>query len=437
MLWSAIDRRDAAGVQQAIRNGADVNCVGERNDRTVSPLLWACECGLDDIVRILLDAGADARWKDLFGRSAITMACWGGHLSVVEMLLNHDNGLLEIADQLGGTPLIVAIGTQHFEIVRYLLDRGANALATMTDGLTTLLYACQSAAGMDILRRLLTAGVNVEARDEVQGTALHCVAIHGGIEVMRELIVEHNADMFAVDKYGETPFDVVCRTDHQPGRFADLLFEIYSNKMTADHGRLALHEILKVADYSFIETEEFHPPSNPPLQMRVPLGTLTVERWCTFLQSLDTELIWNRDDMGKLPLHIACRTNTPVKVLSLLVDLDSATLQIADHSGNLPLHNCCFGAVDSLSVRYLVEQAGVGTLAARNHQGLLPLHVLCGSTNPPLRTIQYMIQSFPGSVAARTNNGGQYPIMIAARDASLSVVYELVRANPDLLDSKR
>jgi hypothetical protein len=46
-----------------------------------------------------------------------------------------------------------------------------------------------------------------------------------------------------------------------------------------------------------------------------------------------------------------------------------------------------------------------------------------------------LIQSFPGSVAAPTN-AGHFPFMVAACEtssASLSVVYELVRANPALV----
>ena len=100
-------------------------------------------------------------------------------------------------------------------------------------------------------------------------------------------------------------------------------------------------------------------------------------------------------------------------------------------------YTCCvaFGVVvDDASLLYLVEQGGIGTLTARNRQGALPLHILCGSTNPSLRTVQYLIQSFPGSVSASTP-AGQYPFMLAAGEtssSSLSVVYELIRVNPDL-----
>jgi hypothetical protein len=135
-----------------------------------------------------------------------------------------------------------------------------------------------------------------------------------------------------------------------------------------------------------------------------------------------------------LPMHIACQANAPVEFLSMLVEMDPATLQIADRTGSLPIHLlCCRGtaATEYASVQYLVEQGGVGTLAARNHNGALPLHSLVASTNP----VQYFIRSFRGVVTAQTKEGF-YPFMVAACEAStasLSVIYESVRANPNLI----
>ena len=191
---------------------------------------------------------------------------------------------------------------------------------------------------------------------------------------------------------------------------------------------------LGAAKFSHVEGLGFQLPMNN-LQIRLPLGQLTLKHFRALLLSLDTELIRNRDNSGKLPTHIACRSNAPVEVLALLLELDSTTLHIADHSRDLPLHECCRGNVDYGRVRLLLELGGVGTLAARTREGAVPLHILCGSTNPSLRTVQYMILSFPGAVSTQTNSG-QYPFMIAACEsstASLSVVYELVRANPELV----
>ena len=77
-----------------------MNFVSDSNEHTASftsPLMEASQRGFNEIVRILLDAGANARWKNSDGFSAIGTACENGHLSTVEMLFNHDNGLLEIA----------------------------------------------------------------------------------------------------------------------------------------------------------------------------------------------------------------------------------------------------------------------------------------------------------------------------------------------------
>jgi hypothetical protein len=86
-------------------------------------------------------------------------------------------------------------------------------------------------------------------------------------------------------------------------------------------------------------------------------------------------------------------------------------------------------------VTNLVEQGGVGTSSARNHKGALPLHALIASKNPSLRTVQYLIQSLPSAVTMRTNED-LYPFMVAAckaSSASLSVAYEIVLANPNLI----
>ena len=426
-LLEAMESQDTAGVQQALGNGANVNSL--HIGWTI--LMCACHRGYNEIARILLDAGADPWWKDRHGRPAMIPAVVEGHLSIVEMLLNHDKDLLEIKDRDGHTPLFIAIIWQKFEIARLLLDRGANTLATTKDGSTTLMLACYYGVDLETVRRLLAAGVPVDARGELYRTALH----YATVDVVREFIVDHSANMFAADEFGKTPFDLAARSNSANGKHL-LLIECYSNKLAQEHGRLSLHAILGAAEYSFIEEWDFHPPLNP-LRIRLPLGKLTLNHFRILLSAFDVELFRKRDERGMLPMHLACQANAPFEVLSVLVEMDPATLQIADHKEALPIHSL-FGSgmpIEFDSVRYLVEQGGVETLTARNHEGALPLHVFCGSTNPPLRTVQYLVQLFPGSVAARTYNG-QYPFMVAACDsstASLSVVYELVRTNPNVI----
>jgi hypothetical protein len=171
------------------------------------------------------------------------------------------------------------------------------------------MVACQSGIGLEIVRQLLAAGSDLEARDRSQETALHKAAIHGVVDVLRELILHHKANLFAVDEDGNTPFDVAC--SRKISEVVNPMLEIYGSKLTKEYGPLASHALLITAKYSFSETRPFHPPLYP-LQIRLPLGMPPLEHLRTLMQTLDTESIRNRDDSGKLPIHIACQTNAPV-----------------------------------------------------------------------------------------------------------------------------
>ena len=106
-LYEAISTGNTAGFHQALRNGANVRNVAGNG---WPPLYSACDVGNDEFVRILLNAGADPWWKNSEGVSALSVACESGHyLSIVEMLLNHDNSLVEIADGAGWTPLLTSM----------------------------------------------------------------------------------------------------------------------------------------------------------------------------------------------------------------------------------------------------------------------------------------------------------------------------------------
>ena len=438
-LFGAVRRNDAAAVQQALRSGAKVN-AGDADSRT--PLCEACVRGYNQIIRILLDAGAYTRCKDLEGETPASLACRGGHLSAVKMIVNRDIGLVETGRYGLTRLLLIAINGGHLGIFRFLLDRGADVFHTADEEETTLMIACQQEGpdSLEIVRLILVAGVDVNARDTSQRTALHHAIQNRRIEALR-LILNHNANfnIFAKDKYG-TLFDVAVSCEEDDSGLScgvDCILEYYGNKIRQEKGRLALHFILLVATYSFREDSLFHPPLNP-LKMHLLLGDLNLKHFRTLLLALDTQSIRKRDGRGRMPIHIACSANAPVEMLSMLVEIDPATLRIADHTGALPIHLLCCpirSPTEYGSVRYLVEQRGVGALAARNRHGALPLHLLCGSIRPALRTVQFLIRSFPESVTARTNVG-QYPFMVAAcksSSASLSVIYELIKANPSLV----
>lgn len=68
-----------------LEHGANPNCVEPRRK---APLLkWASDKGCLDIVDLLIKYKADVNKPDANGDTPLMAACRGGHLDVVELLL--------------------------------------------------------------------------------------------------------------------------------------------------------------------------------------------------------------------------------------------------------------------------------------------------------------------------------------------------------------
>ena len=115
--WTAL-LDDFVFLQQTLDQDRDVNTA----------LLDASKNGYIEIVKRLLENGADVNHQDGYGLTALMYASKNGHIEVVRLLL--ENGAkVDIQSTRGRTALMYAswgghIG--HIEIVRALLAAGAN-----------------------------------------------------------------------------------------------------------------------------------------------------------------------------------------------------------------------------------------------------------------------------------------------------------------------
>ncbi|KXS14498.1 ankyrin repeat protein, partial [Gonapodya prolifera JEL478] len=82
-------------------------------------LRLAAQNGRRDIVRLLLDWGADPGVCDTNSRSALDMASEKGHCSVIRLLLNFDPG---VCDTNSRSALDMASEKGHCSVIRLLLN---------------------------------------------------------------------------------------------------------------------------------------------------------------------------------------------------------------------------------------------------------------------------------------------------------------------------
>ena len=145
-LLAATQRNRVEVARFLIQAGADVNAKDFIQD---TPFLYAGAEGRNEILKMTLAAGADLkRHQPLSAAPALIPAAHHGHVEAVKLLLataidkDHVN-------KLGWTALLEAVilgdgGPAHTEIVRLLVEAGANVNIADRDGVTPLAHAKQS-----------------------------------------------------------------------------------------------------------------------------------------------------------------------------------------------------------------------------------------------------------------------------------------------------
>lgn len=157
-----------------------------------SPIPTACKVGNGNIVRMLLDHGADISWVN--SNNGLHRAAENGHHSVVKLLLERFPNLLRPAAPLGQshirsrleTPLKLAAAGGHEETVRVLLDKGAEVDYIHRHG-DTALFAAAAKSHEGTVRLLLEAGANPSTKLKDGRTPLSTAISRGHTGVARIL----------------------------------------------------------------------------------------------------------------------------------------------------------------------------------------------------------------------------------------------------------
>ncbi len=143
LLASTGDHVEAARVLVAL--GADPDALDDQHD---TPWLVTGVTGSVDMLETLLPARPDLRVVNRFGGVSVIPASERGHVEYVRRVVT--TGIdLDHVNRLGWTALLEAVilgdgGARHQEVVRILLDAGADASIADRDGVTALEHAERS-----------------------------------------------------------------------------------------------------------------------------------------------------------------------------------------------------------------------------------------------------------------------------------------------------
>lgn len=151
------------------------------------------------------------------GDTPIYEAAAHNHPELVRLLLDYGADI-NICTNTGETPLHGAIAAHHQLMVTLLLDNGADINASLAQGQTPLRFAVIKGYA-DIVELLLARGAQPNTRGKTGLTPLHWAALKGQPAIV-SLLTTHGADVFARDDAGRTPLDWVIQRARQHGPYA-------------------------------------------------------------------------------------------------------------------------------------------------------------------------------------------------------------------------
>ncbi|XP_078658641.1 ankyrin repeat domain-containing protein 17-like isoform X8 [Branchiostoma floridae x Branchiostoma belcheri] len=194
-------------VKLLIAHGADVN------SRSSTALTYACAGGYEDVVRILLEAGARIEDHNENGHTPLMEASSAGHVGVARLLLERGAGINTHSNEFKESALTLACYKGHLDMVRFLLEAGADQ-EHKTDEMHTALMEASMDGHVEVARLLLDHGAQVNMPTDSFESPLTLAACGGHVE-LANLLIERGANLEEVNDEGYTPLMEAAREGHE------------------------------------------------------------------------------------------------------------------------------------------------------------------------------------------------------------------------------
>ncbi len=320
-------RGNVEKVQLLLSLGAEVNYVRSADSKKSTPLHLACERGHLEVVKTLIEAGANPHAQNILGESAIDIVTRSDeetsekklNYALIISSMNGDVGKIKLLLALGAdvnyfdpdlqvgreqvTPLGMASGSNNLEAVRALIDAGADVNKSTSNGICPLHMACEE-GHLEVVKTLIDAGADVNKSTSNGICPLHMACEEGHLEVVKTLI-EAGANPHAQNSLGKSVIDIVAESLihqdlHREPSEKKLNYALIINSMNGNVGKIKLLLSLG-ADVNYFDPD-FQVGQITPLGMASGSNNLEAVR-----ALIDAGADVNKSTSnGICPLHIAC-----------------------------------------------------------------------------------------------------------------------------------
>ncbi|XP_023717827.1 putative ankyrin repeat protein RF_0381 [Cryptotermes secundus] len=221
-LFCAIRCRNTQLVKVLIEKGADVNAKIVNMDG-ITPLHSAVLVKDVDIFKILLENGADfTAFCNFRNQTVIHSAAAAGNLEMFLTMVRYNADMsVQTNNEKGDRPIHLAASMGHVSIVEWLIENGISMEIINKEGHTPL-HRAAFRGKIRVVKLLLKKGadVNIRTKNKERNTenidhlnAFDCAAMVGGLRCLKVLLIG-NTVKSGGNKYGDFPIHFAAAYGH-------------------------------------------------------------------------------------------------------------------------------------------------------------------------------------------------------------------------------
>lgn len=208
-------------VKYLLSKGADVNVKNGdgktvleayMDERKATMLHWYTGIGDLDKAIASIGKGADINARNIDGDTPLHIAVMKSeNLGIVIFLVESGADIIATNSLAGMTPLHLAAEEGNFDIVKYILTKDTNVNRRNAHGSTPLISVARwnpfHGFYYDMMKYLVSVGADVNAKDNGGGTVLHLMAMRGSLDIVKYFVSE-GVDVNTKNKGGKTAEDI-------------------------------------------------------------------------------------------------------------------------------------------------------------------------------------------------------------------------------------
>lgn len=357
-------------VKLLIERNASINAqTGQGN----TPLILASANGHTECVKLLLDAGATTEEHNESGHTALMEAASNGHVNVAKLLISYGASINTHSHEFKESALTLACYKGQLDMVKFLLDAGADQ-EHKTEEMHTALMEASMDGHVEVARLLLDSGAQVTMPADSFESPLTLAACGGHVELAM-LLLERGANIEEVNDEGYTPLMEAAREGHEEMVALLLSQGAEINAQTEETSETALTlaccgGFTEVVDFLIKAGADISAGANTPLMEAAQEGHLELVKY--LISNAGAE-INTATSSGDTALTYAC-DNGHTDVAEVLVSAGANIEQEAD-GGRTPLMKACRSGHAS-TVEFLISRgANVNKVSTNCDQ--TPLSLAC------------------------------------------------------------